>query len=216
MMRLSKFLFISMMFLETIVFGEGFTPPTISFADTMNTTYSLVKSMDPALWGTVKEWKKHFEEEGAFQNKKTPVFFYFFTTGENNDGMSEASLSRFNTSASRIKKAHPDVRFYALLKGFPKNSARMAIMIQNEATRGNATLAGTKIKFFPDLFEDLQIVRAPAYAFAMCEKDFGQDRGCDFYYLARGSIGLDGFLELLAGKDHFFDGWAETAGGGQL
>lgn len=187
-----------------------YTDPGQLFKHSMNVTYDSVKNIDPALWGTVKEWKGYFEKEELAQNTPQPTFFYFFTVGKDGDNI-QNGLPYFTAIASKLKKKHPEMKFYGVLRGFPEEKQRALELFSSEAKAGNGSAAGVKIKFFPDMFDDLHINRAPAYAFANCKKNFGAQDGCDFKYVVRGAIGLDGFLDLMADQNKSYKGWASDA-----
>lgn len=180
------------------------------FTKSMGVTYDLVQTVDPKLGNVTKQWQKYFADEEERRNKKTPVFVYFFTLGADSS-IENTSLSYFNATASKLKKLHSEIRFFGVLRGFPEDKQHMAKVFFAEAKKGDATKAGVKIKFIPTLFEDLNITRAPAYAFAMCEQDSDLVSGCSYKYLARGAIGLDGFLDLIADDNKSFKGWASDA-----
>jgi len=202
-------LFVSSLSAQT-PYPSFYTDPSQLFKHSMNVTYETVKNVDPALWGVVKEWKGYFEREELAQNTPAPTFFYFFTVGKDGESV-QSGLPYFAATASKLKRKHPEMKFYGVLRGFPEDKQRTLELFNTEAKAGNATAAGVKIKFAPDMFDELHIDRAPAYAFANCKKNFGAQNGCDFQYVVRGAIGLDGLLDLMADQNKSYKGWASDA-----
>lgn len=209
-MKLFDLLLTTAMLSATLNAAPSFyTDPNILFKNSMNVTYDTVKNVDPSLYGVVKEWKTYFEQEEKAQNALVPTFFYFFTLGNDKDGV-QNGLPYFTAIASKLKKKYPQMQFFGVLRGFPEDKQRAYDLFTSEAKAGNATAAGVKIKFLPDMFDDLNISRAPAYAFAHCKRVFSSD-SCSFQYVVRGAIGLDGFLDLMADQNKSYKGWANDA-----
>lgn len=180
------------------------------FKQSMNVTNDLVRNVDPALYGVTKKWDEYFKSEVAKKEQKDLVFFYFFTLGESNT-LSASGLSYFNATASKLKKKYPKIRFVGVLYGMPQNKQYMAKVFSQEVSKGDSAIAGTKVRFFPSLFDDLNITSSPAYAMALCEETFSSDSGCDFKYLVRGAIGLTGFLDLISEHNNLYKGLAHDA-----
>jgi hypothetical protein len=188
-----------------------YTDPQKLFKNSMDVTYETVRNVDPALWGVVKEWKSYFEREEVAQNAMVPTFFYFFTVGKNGDVGAQSGLPYFTAFAAKLKKKHPEMKFFGILRGLPEEKQRAYHLFNAEANAGNGTKAGIKIKFLPDMFDELHIDRAPAYAFANCKGALPSQDECDFKYIVRGAVGLDGFLDLMADQNKSYKGWASDA-----
>lgn len=180
------------------------------FKKSMYITSDLVKNIDPNLYQVTKQWDGYFQDTINKKQEKSLVFFYFFTLGDEND-ISTTGLSYFNAAASKLKRKHPEIRFVGVLKGFPVSKDKISKVFNGEISRGDSVVAGTKVRFFPTLFEDLNITSAPAYAMALCEETFTSDSGCEYKYLARGAIGLGGFLDLISEHNQSYKGLAHDA-----
>lgn len=186
---------------------DSLSDPKQLFDISMKTTYETVKNIDPSLWGVVGQWKEYFDSQEKENEHKKPTFFFFFTVGEAGS-INSGGLPYFTASASKLKKKHSEINFYGVLRGFPKDKTRTIELFSSEAKAGNGTKAGMKIKFLPTLFEELHVDRAPAYAFAYCKKTFGTRGGCDFKYIVRGGVGLEGLLDLMADHNSSYKGLA--------
>jgi len=200
-----KIFFFMVVFFINVLSAQEATPKE-TFYNHMNSINSAVKIMDPRLWEVVKQWDSYYKSEAEKRTVKKPTFFYFFTLGDK-DGDANTYLSYFNQSAAKLKNRNPEMRFYGVLNGMPKDQNRMKKIFLHEIENGSASKAGVKIKFFPSLFEDLNITQAPAYALAYCEDDFGSGRGCDFKYLVRGGVGMRGFIEMFEKDNVTYKGW---------
>lgn len=202
---------IILLLLTALQFAYSMDKNTLNmFKQSMNTTSNLVKNLDPNLYSVTKKWDEYFQKSIAAKEQKDLVFFYFFTLGDT-EQYSISGLSYFNATASKLKKKYPGIRFIGVLKGFPDDKKKMSEVFSKEISKGDSVVAGTKIRFFPTLFEDLNITSAPAYAMALCEETFTSDGGCDYKYLVRGAIGLDGFLDLISEHNKLYKGLAHDA-----
>ena len=179
------------------------------FDKSMETTYQLIKKVDPELWSVAQQWKSYFQKEKVSRNTKKPTFFYFFTVGKDGETM-DSGLSHFSALSYKLKKSNPEINFIAVLRGLPENTVRTSKLFMSEAKDGNGTKAGIVVKYFSWLYDDLKIDRVPAYAFAQCKKEIIDGKDCDFKYIARGAIGLDGFVDAIADNNNTIKKWGAT------
>ncbi len=176
-----------------------------SLLNTMERNSEMIKVIDPSLYGVTKQWDDYFKQKVQESTNKTPVFFYFFTIG-NGESMASHSFDYFNATAAKLKKKHPEIKFIGVLNGLPKDAGAMKKVMNRASKKGDALIAKVHIRLFPTLFSDLNIDQVPAYAYAECVGDFDGEEGCDFKFLAKGDIGLDGFVDLMAEKNPMYKG----------
>lgn len=135
------------------------------------------------------------DKEGI--NKKVPTLFYFFTSP-----MPQSSLESFAVMSKKLQNKHPELKYYAVLRGFPKEGLK-SFMSKYQANKTE----GLILRIHPPLYKKLDIKSVPAYAFGMCPQQFSIAGDCDFMYLVKGDVGLDGFFGLIGDTSQYYKQW---------
>lgn len=208
-LRITTSIILVTIFLNSNIFGMDKVADE-AMLKSLDQKNELIKTINPSLYKVTKQWDDYFKEKVEERSKKTPVFFYFFTIKEP-ERLSANSLQYFNAIALKLKEKHPEIRFTAVMKGFPEDTQALFDVVSDAAKKGDGKKAGIKIHFYSNLFDDLNIQDVPAFAYAECEEDYGGANGCDFKYLVRGNVGLDGFIDMMSDKNPIFKELAHDA-----
>lgn len=138
---------------------------------------------------------------GAFGQKAAPTkrkpfrmvdtVFYLLSTS-----VPRASVASFMDQSAKVAKAY-DVRFYGVVRGFPKDGSLKAFF-DDLYTKERE---GFMLKMHPAIFKAAGVSEVPAYLFAECPAEGFRFRACRLKYLVRGDVTLSRALRIAGEKD---------------
>jgi len=124
--------------------------------------------------------------------KKYLTVIWFFSTS-----MPDSALKRYMALGQKLKKKHPNFKYYAALQGFPKKTNLIEFANKFKNNTGAKDLV---VKIHPLLFEQFGLQKVPAYAIGFCPDTF-KAKNCEFQYLLKGDIDLADAFSMVGDYD---------------
>lgn len=135
-----------------------------------------------------------YEEHKLSIGKKVLTIFYMFSMGVN-----DVSLESFMDQSGMIYNKDKNIKFYGVLRGFPKENIIKYFDKLHETKREHFVL-----KVHPEIYSVAKLKKVPAFMVSFCPTDF-KFKECDNEYLVKGDITLRHALEVIKEKDATFE-----------
>ncbi|CAA6815407.1 MAG: Unknown protein [uncultured Campylobacterales bacterium] len=115
-----------------------------------------------------------------------------------------ANISNTLTSVNKLKSKYPDLEYRNIYEGISGDSIDQIKELNrymNEDLNDSGSFEHFYMKIDFNVFRKFNITKAPALAFAQCNKRSIYPSDCEIKYLVRGDIKLDYFFSLI-GEDN--------------
>lgn len=179
-----RFFVLLLICLNHVVADQIKTP---SIQEALSPVYNMIHKSYPQLEHDTNSYENIVMAPA--QNKK--VTFFYCTTLDSGLKMFKG-INNFSKAMDLLQKEGFDIDYKVVLRGFP--SRKIFTDFRNYAIDQNQT-HNARIKFYPQLFEDLNITKVPAIVMSSCNS--GTLSSCTHHHIARGDIPMSQFLKLI-------------------